>query len=79
MGGYITNKNKDSMNTLRNDILIILSDQNQTIDEAAEKILALFNVVGRSEQLVCSCCNKKTNSPFRESNSGNILCFDCAN
>ena len=39
------------MNTLRNDILIILSDQTQTIDEAAEKILALFNVVGRSEQL----------------------------
>lgn len=49
--------NKESMEKI--EIAKILEWYNSgtlKTDEAVERIFSLFNVVGRSEQLVCECC-----------------------
>lgn len=39
-------------------VLIDFEQNEKTLDEAANEILRLFSVVGRSEQLVCEYCNE---------------------
>ena len=39
-------------------VLIDFEQNEKTLDEAANEILRLFSVVGRSEQLVCDCPNE---------------------
>jgi hypothetical protein len=70
----INAKNKESMDLkekVRNEVISarILA---KTVDEAVNEIFSLFNVVGRSEQLVCPVCSRKDCVEVKA-----IQCNDC--
>jgi hypothetical protein len=56
-------------------VLIDFEQNDKTLDEAANEILRLFSVVGRSEQLKCRC--KKAQFTRTVDTDFNALCGKC--
>jgi hypothetical protein len=55
-------------------VLIDFEQNDKTLDEAANEILRLFSVVGRSEQLLCPICSSDdVDAEFNHYN----FCRDC--
>jgi hypothetical protein len=57
-------------------VLIDFEQNDKTLDEAANEILRLFSVVGRSEQLVCGCGNPNL-TWYGYGDDKTYFCFEC--
>ena len=62
------------MENIRQKIAEIITYTHKTPLEQADETLLLFSVVGRSEQLVCSCDNP---NGFKELEEGRETCSKC--
>jgi hypothetical protein len=57
-------------------VLIDFEQNDKTLDEAANEILRLFSVVGRSEQLTCPRC--KSTNILNPDKDNDAQCIECA-
>lgn len=55
-------------------VLIDFEQNEKTLDEAANEILRLFSVVGRSEQFYCNCSRAKG---LDHDEDGMPYCIEC--
>ena len=59
---------------IRKEVMKVYN-QESSVDEVVNKLLFLFNVVGRSEQLECDVCYQPTNKT--KDNEGYRYCNSC--